>query len=171
MSITREIVEDNYNRKIKPFLIEHNSCILYSKATPRKPYGYIAFTPITAKLPNILAHRLSYMYHNNILSTEGFFVLHSCDTPACCNPEHLRLGTNADNMQDKVVRGRSPDQKGSANNFSKLLEKEVLRIYLAGGTFRYLGNIFNVHHTVIGKIKNKTTWKHLTDAYDELMVA
>lgn len=38
---------------------------------------------------------------------DGMHILHSCDNPRCCNPEHLRIGTHQDNMNDKVSRGRS----------------------------------------------------------------
>lgn len=38
--------------------------------------------------------------------TTGFQVLHRCDTPGCVNPDHLFLGTNQDNVNDKVRKGR-----------------------------------------------------------------
>ena len=51
------------------------------------------------------AHRWSYtLYFGEI--PEGMMVLHSCDTPICVNPAHLRIGTNSDNMKDAMQRGR-----------------------------------------------------------------
>jgi len=54
------------------------------------------------------AHRLSFAYANNlsIADIKGQLVLHSCDNPPCINPEHLRLGTQQDNMDDMYARGR-----------------------------------------------------------------
>ena len=54
----------------------------------------------------VYAHRFSYeLSHGPI--PDGMLVLHDCDTPLCINPDHLRVGTTADNIQDKVKRGRA----------------------------------------------------------------
>jgi hypothetical protein len=52
------------------------------------------------------AHVLAYEIENGPIP-EGKFVLHSCDNPACCRPEHLFLGTLQDNKDDEVAKGRN----------------------------------------------------------------
>ena len=53
----------------------------------------------------VRAHRISYEIHNGPVPV-GRQVLHRCDNKTCTNPTHLYAGTNADNMRDKVARGR-----------------------------------------------------------------
>lgn len=58
--------------------------------------------------------RVSYSEYVETIP-EGMHVLHTCDNPACCNPNHLFLGTNADNIRDKVLKGRQSRMFGSKN--------------------------------------------------------
>lgn len=68
-------------------------------------YGYLTVGGRNAGL--MRAHRLSYMIHNGKIP-DGLMVLHSCDNPECTNPDHLRVGTHADNMDDVSKRKRNP---------------------------------------------------------------
>jgi len=61
----------------------------------------------------VLAHRIAYrLWYGPIPAKLG--VCHRCDNPPCCNPSHLFVGTQADNMRDAVAKGRVPSAlKGS----------------------------------------------------------
>lgn len=61
----------------------------------------------------VYAHRLSYTLANPDVNIRKWFVLHECDNPCCCNPTHLKIGTQKDNMQDCVRRGRLVSRRKS----------------------------------------------------------
>jgi hypothetical protein len=78
----------------------------------KKPSGY-GQTRIGGRGgKHYLAHRLSWIVHFGDIP-DGMHVCHKCDNPPCVNPKHLFLGTNSDNIKDRVSKGRSrPAWKG-----------------------------------------------------------
>ena len=56
-------------------------------------------------------HRIAWEMHHAEPIPEGMSVLHHCDNPACCNPEHLYIGDHTDNMQDRKRRNRTNLQR------------------------------------------------------------
>ena len=56
---------------------------------------------------------------------KGKKVLHDCDNPPCCNPKHLWIGTQLDNVRDMAAKGRRVDQIGSKHGRAKLNERAV----------------------------------------------
>lgn len=110
------------------------------------------------------AHVVSYEI--NVGPTNGLYVCHTCDRPKCCNPSHLWLGTNAENQQDCVRKGRRPeiDQKGETNHRAILTESEVkdIRQFIqAGLTNIAIGPMYGVTHSMISRIRLGKAWTHI----------
>lgn len=111
---------------------------------------------------NIIAYRFSYEFHKGPIP-ERMCVCHTCDTPNCVNPDHLFLGTPAQNSADMVNKGRQI--KGIRHPSNILTEAAVREIrYLCAvgqSTSREIGEIFGVHKSTVRGIKHKRIWKWL----------
>lgn len=125
------------------------------------------------------SHRVAYFISNNVDPLEKL-VCHSCDNPYCCNPNHLWLGTQKENMGDMISKGRDKKASGSANGtythperiargsrvgVSKLTEEQIviIRKLFTTGTpsQKEVAEKFNVSGSLISLIVNKKRWKHL----------
>lgn len=108
------------------------------------------------------AHRVSYeLFVGSIPS--GLLVRHKCDFMPCVNPNHLELGTDKDNMQDAIVRGRRASCSGEANGRAKLTESQVRDIAdrmkkKTRHTVTELTKEFGVGRTVIYDIASGRLW-------------
>lgn len=124
----------------------------------RNPRGYGYFHRNGHPVP---AHRLSYELCNGPIP-EGMFVCHKCDNPPCVNPNHLWLGTNADNTNDRNRKGRNP--VGGHHHAAKLTESQVIEIRqrASSGEKQYeLAREFKVARSLISLIVNRKLWAHI----------
>ena len=116
---------------------------------------------------NHLAHRMAYQLTvGEIPKGDGYHgtcVLHRCDNPSCVNPNHLFLGTQADNLRDAANKRRCivPSSVGTANNHAKLTEYKVLKIRKSSGTLKEIAAKFGVSLSLISLIKNNKLWNHI----------
>ena len=83
-----------------------DECWIWTAHTDRNGYGQC--TQVVYGQSIWLAHRLAWVLANKRPVPDEMKVLHSCDNPPCCNPTHLHLGTQLDNMREMRERGRSP---------------------------------------------------------------
>jgi len=138
-----------------------NGCMIWQGKPFNNGYGYVA-EYVDKKKRVIGVHCAAYeLTYGKI--PKGMFVCHHCDNKLCCNPEHLFLGTNRENINDMLKKGRS--LKGIKHHSSKLTEKQVKEIRKKYDgkkrTASYFAKKFNVGTTCIYSVIHKHTWRHI----------
>lgn len=133
-------------------------CWLWTSTLHKKPNGYGIFS---YKGKKYRTHRLSLSIKLGRELLPGECALHSCDIPCCVNPDHLFVGSHADNMRDAADKKRFPSRVGTLNGRSKLTEANVLEIRAllsSGVTQKEIGKIFGVTQALISLIANRRAW-------------
>jgi hypothetical protein len=88
-----------------------DACHLWTAQLDKDGYGQFSIRGVN----KFQAHRLAYEFFVGPIPT-GKIVMHTCDRPRCVNPDHLRVGTQADNMRDKMQKGRWRGGRKKKNN-------------------------------------------------------
>ena len=150
-------LEENKERFLSKVIIDNNNCWIWQGHIYVTGYG--AFWINGQNRP---AHRASWMIFNPDVTIGTLHMLHKCDNKKCVNPEHLFLGTEAENHKDKADKGRSA--RGIKNASAKLTEEQVIeirKIYPGIKSTRKIAILFNVSKGTIKRIVNYTGWKHI----------
>ena len=124
-----------------------NGCWLWTAYRMKNGYGFFR-TPIK----NELAHRAAYRLFNGALDARD--VMHSCDNPACVNPEHLSLGTRKENMQDAKTKRRM--RVGELHGRAKLTNEQVKFAKTAPGLQREIAALLGVSQGHISFIRGES---------------
>lgn len=118
-----------------------------------KGYGRIRY-----QKRSIGVHRLALIFATQ-QEPNDLYALHSCDNTACINPDHLRWGTQADNMADSVLRNRRADKSGANNGRSKLTEQQVSEIRaITGMTLQQIADQYGVSNQLVSRIRANKAW-------------
>ncbi len=139
-----------------------DECWPWQRCLDSGGYGHVRTGNILMK-----AHRVAWMIHNCCVIPDGKDILHSCiGSRTCCNPSHLRPGTDLENRRDTFAQGRfvPPDVKGTKHGMHKLVDVDVLRIrelHANGKTCKEIGPMFRVTPSMISLIVRRKNWTHL----------
>ena len=134
-----------------------SACILSTKGRNEAGYARVKINGTV-----YLHHRVVYSEHYGIPldAMRGLVVMHTCDNPACVNPKHLVLGTHAENVADRVAKGRT--RQGESHPVAKLTEADVRAIRAAARDGnKELAVRYGVNEQCISKIRNFKSWKHV----------
>jgi DNA-binding CsgD family transcriptional regulator len=135
-----------------------DGCWIWTKSKNSDGYGNARFNGKAVKIHKyMLEHKLGRPL------TKGMNTCHSCHNRACCNPDHLREDTHAQNMKDMVTAKRSVGFKGETNKSSKLTEDNVRQIKRLNNAYSNteLAKIFGVSRSTINFINTGASWKHV----------
>jgi hypothetical protein len=138
--------DDDFLRFMRS-VIKTESCWIWNGTRQHTGYGQFKISGKTFR-----AHRVSYEHFTGRIP-DKLLVRHTCDTPLCVNPAHLVLGTDLDNMTDKVERGRVP--RGTSHYLSKLTDaqiEEIRQLYVSGDkqfSQPALARKYGVNHTTL----------------------
>ena len=140
--------------------MREKDCIEWSRSRDRNGYGKVRI-----KGKPMLAHRLSWILNKGYIP-KGMLVCHKCDNPPCYNPDHLFIGTCADNMRDArekgIFKAWGQRLKGAGNHKAKLTEEQVAEIrkmIACGIRVVDISKKFGVGWVTISDIKQGITWR------------
>ena len=139
-------------------VVKTDSCWIWNGPKDGFGYGMISTNRVCKR-----AHIRSWEIHRGQVP-KGTKVLHNCpggDNPACINPEHLWLGSLADNNRDRARKGRSA--KGERCGSAKLTRSDVwaIKAFASSGriSLRAIGRRFGVCHDTVKAILRGETWR------------
>ena len=151
MSVEDSTILDRFIAKTRKL---PSGCILWTGGRVSMGYG-----TIRANSRQSLAHRVSYeLFIGDV--PRGLVVCHSCDKKDFVNPLHLFIGTQQENIDDKVQKKRQA--VGERHGMSKLTEDDVRTIrrrHASGESYRDIAPDYKINFAHVGSIVTRKTWR------------
>lgn len=151
--VPREILR--FHRRVDLREWEPGACWEWTGARDADGYGQLHMH-VGDRKRTLKAHRVAFVIKHGQLESRDC-VLHSCHNPACCNPDHLRIGTHARNMRDRREAGRygRPHQ-------SRLTKAEVVRMRERYAEVRNIKDVaaeFGRTRSCVGRVVHGRVWR------------
>lgn len=138
-------------------VVKSETCWIW--AANRTSDGYGSFS---LRGRQVGAHRVAFVFASGAEIPKGLCVCHRCDNPACVNPEHLFLGSHAENMRDASRKNRMhPGERNPISKLNSEIVREMRRRWVGGETARSLAAEFGVHHSVVQSAVSGKSWAHV----------
>jgi len=150
-----------------------SGCWEWTASTDERGYGRFGI-----RVPVYKAHRVSWTIHHGQIP-DGLEACHTCDNPSCVRPDHLFLGTQADNLEDCARKGRNgahshPEKRprGESHGCSKLNASIVAMIHELSGKGMPSTRIVKllpvaVHHSTVRRVIHGERWSHVRRVSDD----
>lgn len=146
-------IEDRFWSKVR------KTDVCWEWRASRTDLGYGKFVALGEQL----AHRVSWRLHR-ATPPGGLLVCHKCDNPSCVRPDHLFLGTAADNVADMVAKRRHSAARGERSGAAILTTgqvREIRRRLAEGSPCSELAAVYGVHRSTIHLIAKRRNWAHV----------
>ena len=147
MRVTIENLESRIER------IPFSGCWIWVRACSKAGYGQTRSNKTAYYM-----HRLSWQLYKGEIPIDRC-VLHRCDVPSCVNPDHLFLGSKADNSKDMVEKGRHHAVPVGSKYAAKLTVEQVRVIRADKRMLKDIASDFNTSISNVSMIRLRRTWK------------
>ena len=142
-----------FEKNLSNYTIMEGGCWKWLGDLTRGGYGRLRYADKMVR-----AHRFFYEVHRGPIP-DGLYVCHKCDNPSCVNPDHLFVGSAADNKADCCAKNRHA--YGARQGQSKLTEDDVREILAAGESYPEIAKRFGVSSSLVCAIKKGRAWRYL----------
>lgn len=138
-----------------------HECWPWTGGVDEDGYGKFQITGGRKRQKTVRAHKLVWELANGPVP-DGLVIRHSCDNPPCCNPNHLAPGTQSQNRDDCVQRGRQP--RGEQHGMARLTADGVraIRARVASGEpYQAIADDYGIETVTVTAIKMRRIWRHV----------
>lgn len=152
-----EAKKNNHQTFLDRIKVSESGCWEWQHRKDSSGYGQISINGVHWK-----SHRYSYQHYKGAIG--GLNVLHKCDNPACCNPDHLFLGNQSENAIDMFNKGRSRVAKTKPETVFKIRD-----LFASGLKRKEIAETCGVSRRLVESILNNERWTHLTKSQIKYM--